>query len=142
MSYLELSAAELGLSEVDMTAAANTITYSGIVDLRGATVLNIYGVVDVTGAVSTGTAKIGIQRVDREDTAGESVEIGTAINTKVDGTFGARIGGGFAGTVYGMTVGDNIDEVPPFGRCKVFFTVTEQCDAATSCVGSVSLRAQ
>jgi hypothetical protein len=126
------SASDLGISAVDLKAAADTVYKSNIVDLRGAEGVYLYTSWDVgTDAGSTGQHKIQWEILDDDDVAIRATQhdLTTALNNLSSGeaalayvpTEGILVDG------YAAATGAGIFVAAPRGRFVVY--VVAQSDA-------------
>lgn len=141
--FFEFRPADLGMAAVDMKATADTDYESDVLDLRGVRAIQVYALVDNTGAGSTGLAGFYVQRVDKDDVdLGAEHAICTAINTKTDTAVTVSLSEFLAGEATGATIGSTDRHLFPLGRCKLKLRVEEANDGTTCAMSGWLLASQ
>lgn len=131
----EMTAAELGIENVDMEAVATTQYASGVIRVEQHFVYTAIVDITETGAPTVGDAKLLVQVISKDgSTVLYAVDLATLIDTTVNAqkdviTFGA----GVAAVVFGSgTVGADAEVFKHAERIKLVLEVTTANDGTTS----------
>lgn len=141
----EFTAADVGISGVNMKATAATEYNGNKLCVQGFSDFVASVVVDNTGGGANGTAKLTVDLYDSTDSAIlTSFDLVTAINTKADNTVSVAFGRSNSAKVHYTsgtpTLHASADILKCGARMRLTLTVTE-ANNGTTCVASVLLRA-
>jgi len=137
---LGLSPSDLGIDNVNLKAAANTIYATPVIDVRRFGQFYMQWIVTVTGAATVGVFAIEAVIFERDGiTILRTETLATGLSSSVTGTIQLVIRQGLAPLSAGLTIGALADLVKIPEYMKIQIKITTASDAATSATADMWL---